>query len=75
MYVYMYTWHTYVHEDYTWNCNVIAVFETLAFRWVNRKDPNGRNIFTGGFLGLDNIGEASSMATIIVDVTIHAFLE
>ncbi|MGE3152262.1 MAG: glucosidase [Nitrospiraceae bacterium] len=24
--------------------------------WVNRKDPNGRNIFEGGFLGLDNIG-------------------
>ena len=24
--------------------------------WVNRKDPNGRNIFQGGFLGLDNIG-------------------
>jgi hypothetical protein len=24
--------------------------------WVNRKDPDGRNIFQGGFLGLDNIG-------------------
>ncbi|MBV9122759.1 MAG: glucosidase, partial [Planctomycetes bacterium] len=24
--------------------------------WVNRKDPQGRNIFQGGFLGLDNIG-------------------
>lgn len=24
--------------------------------WVNRKDPNGQNIFSGGFLGLDNIG-------------------
>jgi hypothetical protein len=24
--------------------------------WVNRKDPNGRNVFEGGFLGLDNIG-------------------
>jgi hypothetical protein len=24
--------------------------------WVNRKDLNGRNIFQGGFLGLDNIG-------------------
>lgn len=23
--------------------------------WVNRKDPNGKNIFSGGFLGLDNI--------------------
>jgi hypothetical protein len=24
--------------------------------WVNRKDPDGKNIFGGGFLGLDNIG-------------------
>ena len=24
--------------------------------WVNRKDPSGRNVFQGGFLGLDNIG-------------------
>jgi hypothetical protein len=24
--------------------------------WVNRKDPGGRNVFAGGFLGLDNIG-------------------
>jgi hypothetical protein len=24
--------------------------------WVNRKDPEGRNAFQGGFLGLDNIG-------------------
>jgi hypothetical protein len=24
--------------------------------WVNRKDPAGKNVFVGGFLGLDNIG-------------------
>ena len=24
--------------------------------WVNRKDPDDRNLFQGGFLGLDNIG-------------------
>ena len=24
--------------------------------WVNRKDSTGRNLFAGGFLGLDNIG-------------------
>ena len=30
---------------------------TLNFTWwVNRKDSTGRNIFEGGFLGLDNIG-------------------
>jgi hypothetical protein len=26
------------------------------FRWVNRKDAGGHNVFEGGFLGLDNIG-------------------
>ena len=30
---------------------------TVNFNWwVNRKDPSGRNVFAGGFLGLDNIG-------------------
>ncbi|AHJ67524.1 Hypothetical protein GbCGDNIH2_0503 [Granulibacter bethesdensis] len=30
---------------------------TMNFTWwVNRKDADGRNIFQGGFLGLDNIG-------------------
>jgi len=24
--------------------------------WINRKDPEGMNVFQGGFLGLDNIG-------------------
>ncbi len=24
--------------------------------WVNRKDPKGRNLFAGGFLGMDNVG-------------------
>jgi hypothetical protein len=35
------------------------VFQKLLMNftwWVNRKDPTGRNIFGGGFLGLDNIG-------------------
>jgi hypothetical protein len=34
-------------------------FEKLLLNftwWVNRKDPSGRNVFEGGFLGLDNIG-------------------
>jgi hypothetical protein len=34
-------------------------FEKLTFNfswWVNRKDPSGKNVFEGGFLGLDNIG-------------------
>jgi hypothetical protein len=36
-----------------------ATFQQLAKNftwWVNRKDPEGRNVFQGGFLGLDNIG-------------------
>ncbi len=35
------------------------VFDKLLLNftwWVNRKDAQGRNIFQGGFLGLDNIG-------------------
>jgi hypothetical protein len=35
------------------------VFQKLIINftwWINRKDPNGNNIFEGGFLGLDNIG-------------------
>ena len=34
-------------------------FQSLSLNfnwWVNRKDPSGRNVFAGGFLGLDNIG-------------------
>jgi hypothetical protein len=35
------------------------VFQKLLLNftwWVNRKDPQGKNVFEGGFLGLDNIG-------------------
>ncbi len=35
------------------------IFQKLIINftwWVNRKDSTGRNIFEGGFLGLDNIG-------------------
>ncbi|MDD5351343.1 MAG: hypothetical protein PHQ12_14120, partial [Chthoniobacteraceae bacterium] len=35
------------------------VFQKLLLNftwWVNRKDLNGENLFSGGFLGLDNIG-------------------
>src|SRR5262249_20932162 len=36
-----------------------AMFNKLVLNftwWVNRKDPDGHNVFEGGFLGLDNIG-------------------
>ncbi len=35
------------------------IFQKLLLNfswWVNRKDAGGRNIFQGGFLGLDNVG-------------------
>ncbi len=32
--------------------------------WVNRRDLNGRNIFQGGFLGLDNISAIERNATL-----------
>jgi hypothetical protein len=35
------------------------IFQKLLMNftwWVNRKDPAGRHLFSGGFLGLDNIG-------------------
>ncbi|MFO0826703.1 MAG: glucosidase [Phycisphaerales bacterium] len=38
---------------------LIHVLNRLAMNftwWVNRKDADGRNVFEGGFLGLDNIG-------------------
>jgi hypothetical protein len=44
------------HGDKEW---LKSSFQKLLLNftwWVNRKDRNGRNIFEGGFLGLDNIG-------------------
>ena len=35
------------------------VFQKLLLNftwWVNRKDPDGKNVFSGGFLGMDNVG-------------------
>ncbi|HWA85218.1 MAG TPA: hypothetical protein VG710_03255 [Opitutus sp.] len=43
-------------RDRTW---LARVFQKLLMNftwWVNRKDPNDRHLFSGGFLGLDNIG-------------------
>jgi len=36
-----------------------SIFQKLLLNftwWVNRKDAQGKNLFSGGFLGLDNIG-------------------
>jgi hypothetical protein len=43
------------------------VFQKLLLNftwWVNRKDVSGRNVFQGGFLGLDNIGVFDRSATL-----------
>jgi hypothetical protein len=44
-------------------CGDLAFLERIFHKlmlnftwWVNRKDAHGRNVFQGGFLGLDNIG-------------------
>lgn len=52
------------HIDQKQNGNPDIDFLKKAFNklclnftwWVNRKDKNGKNVFEGGFLGLDNIG-------------------
>jgi hypothetical protein len=56
------TLFNYVQEEQLGSADVQDLKETfrkllLNFSWwVNRKDRDGRNIFEGGFLGLDNIG-------------------
>src|SRR6478672_3455216 len=56
-------WHIYQLEQKMYGCAdryfLESVFQKLLFNftwWVNRKDREGKNIFQGGFLGLDNIG-------------------
>ena len=50
------------------------VFQKLSLYftwWVNRKDATGKNIFQGGFLGLDNIGAIDRSNIGIDGVTIE----
>jgi hypothetical protein len=42
--------------DRAWLENVFGKLVKNFTWWVNRKDVDGRNVFQGGFLGLDNIG-------------------
>jgi hypothetical protein len=42
--------------DRDWLKNVFQKLLLNFTWWVNRKDRTGRNVFEGGFLGLDNIG-------------------
>ena len=48
--------HTPGNVDLNYLKNVFNKLMLNFNWWVNRKDLSGRNIFSGGFLGLDNIG-------------------
>src|SRR5438874_4650439 len=57
------TWRVYQIDRKARGKGDIAFLERVFHKlllnftwWVNRKDAQGRNIFQGGFLGLDNIG-------------------
>ncbi|MDT3718770.1 MGH1-like glycoside hydrolase domain-containing protein [Pseudomonas oryzihabitans] len=56
------TWHVYLQDKSLTGVGdrvfLERVFHKLLLNfswWINRKDAEGRNIFQGGFLGLDNI--------------------
>jgi len=54
--VYNIEWKMYGRRDRLF---LERVFQKLLLNftwWVNRKDTEGKNVFEGGFLGLDNIG-------------------
>jgi hypothetical protein len=52
-------WHVFERTGSTDHAFLERAFHKLLMNftwWVNRKDPNGRNVFSGGFLGMDNLG-------------------
>ena len=56
-------WRVYKIEQKHHGVSDLAFLERVFHKllmnfiwWVNRKDAQGRNVFQGGFLGLDNIG-------------------
>ena len=57
------TWQVYQMEKKSTGQADVAFLERVFHKlllnftwWVNRKDEDNRNVFQGGFLGLDNIG-------------------
>ncbi|HEU5269595.1 MAG TPA: hypothetical protein VFU36_06690 [Jatrophihabitans sp.] len=57
------TWFIYELDKTTTGAGDRAFLENAYLKliknfswWLNRKDADGRNVFQGGFLGLDNIG-------------------
>ncbi|MEU6140931.1 glucosidase [Streptomyces sp. NPDC047081] len=55
-FVYLMEERTTGHADHAFLERTFQKLLTNFTWWVNRKDPGGRNVFQGGFLGLDNIG-------------------
>ena len=56
-------WQVYTLEEKYWGSKdkdfLERIFQKLLLNftwWVNREDAAGKNVFEGGFLGLDNIG-------------------
>ncbi len=52
-------WQVYLTTGRTDTNFLIRIFTKLLLNfswWVNREDPDGSNLFEGGFLGMDNIG-------------------
>jgi len=65
------TWRVYKIEQKLYGKSdrifLERVFQKLLLNftwWVNRKDIEGKNVFQGGFLGLDNIGVFDRSATL-----------
>ena len=64
-------WRLYKIEQRTTGQGDLVFLEKIFHKllinftwWVNRKDADGKNIFQGGFLGLDNIGVFDRSATL-----------
>jgi len=60
-------WHVYELDGKQDKRFLKRIFQKMLLNftwWVNRKDTEGRNIFQGGFLGLDNISLFDRGATL-----------
>ncbi|PCI78598.1 glucosidase [Candidatus Aerophobetes bacterium] len=66
-----------IEEKYTGNKDKVfleRIFQKLLLNftwWVNRKDHEGKNIFSGGFLGLDNISVFDRSKTLPEEVALY----
>ncbi len=52
-------WRVYVIDGRRDRDFLVRILTKLLLNfswWLNRKDPDGSNLFSGGFLGMDNIG-------------------